>query len=248
MACLICGLGVLTVRAQEKKSDGPQVIAVSPITVSPGTTVTLKIRGAKLSNASEVRFATAPGVKVTLKEKKAAEVPGGLDAKDIGDTQVEVEMICPCDLAPGPLVFVVITPEGTATGGIRVREAAQFVAEKEPDNGFREAQPIELGDLILGAIKEDKDVDVFRFAGRAQQKITAEVGAQQCGSLLDSTLTLFDAGGRILATNDDVAPGRDARIQIELPVDGAYFLCVSDAHDRGGVWHHYELSVKEAAK
>lgn len=235
--------------AQEKKADMPRVIAVSPITISPGTTVTLKVRGAKLSNATEVRFPTAPAVKVTLKEKKAAEVPAGLDAKDVGDTQLEAEVVLPADLAPGPLGFAVVTPDGpAAAGSVRVRAAAELVEEKEPDNGFREAQPVELGRVIVGGIKEDKDVDVFRFAGHARQKITAEIAAQQSGSLLDATLTLFDAAGQILAVNDDVGASRDAQLQVELPADGRYFLSVSDAHDRGGAWHNYELSVREVAR
>ena len=248
-ALMIGSFVALTTRAQEKKPDGPRVTAISPITVSPGTTVTLKVRGAKLSTATEVRFPTAPSVKVTLGEKKSADVPAGLDAKDIGDTQLEAELILPCDVAPGLLGFVVITPDGTATGGsVRVRAAAQLLAEKEPDNGFREAQPIELGGLMVGSIKEDKDVDVFRFAGRARQRITADVIAPPSGSLLDPALTVFDASGQILATNDDVAPSRDARVEIELSADGAYFFCVTDAHDRGGVWHNYEFSVHEVGK
>ena len=242
------GLGTV-LAAEEKTSDRPRVTAISPITVSPGMTINLKIRGVKLSNATRVHFPTAPGVQVTIKEKKAAEVVAGFEAKDVGDTQLEAEVVFPPELPPGPLAFGVITPDGAAVGAtVLVREAAQVETEKEPDNGFREAQPIELGRVILGMIKEDKDVDVFRFAGRARQKITVEISAQQRGSLLDSALTLFDAGGQLMATNDDSATSRDARIELELPVDGTYFLSVADAHDQGGKWHHYELQVKEATQ
>lgn len=246
---IVASFLLLTARAQEKKADAPRVIALSPLTISPGTTVTLKVRGAKLANATEVRFPAAAGVKATLKEKKAAEVPNGLDAKDVGDTQLEAEVVLPADLAPGALGFAVVTPEGTATGGsVQVREAAQLILEKEPDNGFRDAQPIEFGRVIAGGIKEDKDVDVFRFAGHARQKITAEVAAPQNGSLLDPALMLFDAAGQILAVNDDVATSRDAQLEIELPADGPYFLSVTDAHDRGGAWHNYELSLREVSR
>ena len=69
----------------------------------------------------------------------------------------------------------------------------------------------------------------------------------RCGSLLDAVLTLFDAHGHILATCDDTADSHDPQLRAELPADGAYFLALNDAHDRGGAWHNYELTVKEVA-
>lgn len=249
-AALVVGslLFAHTSQAQDKKGDVPRVTAVSPITTSPGANVLLKIRGAKLSNATEVRFPSAPALTAVIKQKKAAEVPNGLDAKDVGDTLVEAEVVIPADLAVGLLAFTVITPEGDASGrSVRVRAAALVTEEKEPNNGFAEAQATEFGRIVCGSIKEDKDVDVFRFAGHAKQKITAEVSASCCGSLLDSTLTLFSAEGQILAINDDIAATHDARVQAELPADGIYFICINDANDRGGAWHSYEFCVKEVA-
>jgi len=238
----------LAARAQEKKSDSPRVTAVAPLSTAPGATVLLKIRGAKLANATAVRFPAAPALTATLKQKKVAEVPAGLDAKVVGDTLVEAEVVLPADFAEGALAFTVITPEGDASGAsVHVRSTASVIEEKEPDNGFAEAQTIEPGRIVRGSIKEDKDVDVFRFAGRAKQSVSAEVAASCCGSLLDSGLTLFNADGQILAMNDDIAATRDARLQVELPTDGAYFLSINDVHDRGGAWHNYELSVKEVA-
>lgn len=234
--------------AQEKKPDVPRCIAVAPMTVSPGTTVLLKIRGTKLSSATEVRFPGAAALTAVIKQKKAAEVPNGLDGKDVGDTLVEAEVVIPADCKAGAMAFVVVTPEGDASGGsVQVRDPATVLEEKEPDNGFSEAQVVEFGRVLKGSIKEDKDVDVFRFAGRAKQRVTAELSASCCGSLLDAGLTLFDAQGQILAMNDDHGKTRDPRVNVQLPADGAYFLSVNDVHDRGGAWHNYELSLKEVA-
>ena len=128
-----------------------------------------------------------------------------------------------------------------------VREAATLVEEKEPNGGFAEAQPIELGRTIRGSVKEDKDVDVFQFSGHQKQNVLAEVSASCCGSLLDAVLTLFDARGHILATCDDTPESHDPQLRLALPADGIYFLALNDAHDRGGAWHNYELTVKEVA-
>lgn len=240
-------LTLATAAFAEDKKDAPRVTAVAPLEIVPGVNGFVKIRGVKLSAASEVRFPDNPVIKAEIKEKKAAEVPNGLDAKDVGDTQIEVALTVPADLAPGKIAFVVTTPDGPVSASLLVREAATLVSEKEPNNGFAEAQPVELGRTITGSVKEDKDVDVFQFNGHAKQHVLAEVSANCCGSLLDAVLTLFDARGHILATCDDIGGNHDPQLHADLPADGVYFLALYDAHDRGGAWHPYELTVKEVA-
>lgn len=242
---LVAGLVASSVvYAQDKKPDVPRITALAPFDVLPGKETTLRIRGVKLSNATEVRF--AGGLKAEIKEKKTAEVPNGLDAKDVGDTQLEVKLTVPADLPVGPLALTVVTPEGiTAPRELRVLDAAKCVDEREPNGGLREAQPIELGRTLRGTLNGDKDVDVFQFTGKSGQRIAAEVFAARGASLLDSTVTLMDARGVVLASADDSAT-RDSQLNHLLPADGPYFLTVQDAHDRGGQWHSYELTVKEA--
>ena len=192
---LVAGLVASSVvYAQDKKPDVPRITALAPFDVLPGKETTLRIRGVKLSNATEVRF--AGGLKAEIKEKKTAEVPNGLDAKDVGDTQLEVKLTVPADLPVGPLALTVVTPEGiTAPRELRVLDAAKCVDEREPNGGLREAQPIELGRTLRGTLNGDKDVDVFQFTGKSGQRIAAEVFAARGASLLDSTVTLMDARG-----------------------------------------------------
>ena len=227
--------------AEDKKQDAPRITAIAPLDLIPGQETTLKIRGVKLSNATEVRFSGA--LKAVIKEKKAAEIPNGLDAKDVGNTQLELKLTVPDDLPAGPLALSIVTPEGTtAPRELRVLDAASCVDEKEPNGSLREAQLIELGTTLRGTIHEDKDVDVFQFAGKAGQRIAAEIFAARGASLLDSVLTLLDARGHQLACADDsLTP--DSQLTLTLPADGSYFLIVQDAHDRGSAWHGYELVV-----
>ena len=231
-------------RAEDKKSDAPRITAIAPLGVIPGQEVTLKIRGVKLSGATEVRL--AGGLKAEIKEKKSADIPNGLDAKDVGDTQLEAKLTLPAGLPAGPLSISIATPEGTtAPRELRVLDATNCVDEKEPNGGLREAQPIEIDKTVRGTIQEDKDVDVFQFTGKSGQRIAAEIFAARGTSLLDSVLTLTDARGHILAANDD-SGSHDSALTCQLPADGSYCLTVQDAHDRGGPWHGYELTVKEA--
>ncbi|MDB6172659.1 MAG: hypothetical protein JWL59_1970 [Chthoniobacteraceae bacterium] len=233
--------------AQEKAPAGPRITAIVPLEVVPGTAVTLRLRGLKLVDTSALEFPDAASRPIVeIKEKKKADLPNGLEAKDAGDTQVEVQLTVPADWQPGTVSFRVITgSESTPVCKLHIVEAAALVEEKEPNGSFREAQPIDFGKIVRGAIKEDKDVDVFKFTGHAKTRIRAGIVAAQHASLLDSTLNLYDAAGHLLATNDDGAIGRDSLLEFSIPAEGTYFLSVTDASDRGGPWSAYELNLKE---
>jgi hypothetical protein len=236
--------------ADEKKDPAPAITAIAPLEIVPGTTSTLRVRGLRLDTATEIRFAGAPSqIVAVVKEKKKTEVPNGLESKDVGDTQLEASLIVPADLPTGSINFTVVTPDGiTPAHSLRVAEAGSLVDEKEPNNGFRQAQEIPFGKTLHGVIERDKDVDVFKFAGRAKQPIFAEIRAARLGSLLDAVITVFDEHGHILAACDDSNAGHDPQISFTPSADGKYFLCIQDAHDRGGPWAAYELEVTEAAK
>ena len=60
--------------------------------------------------------------------------------------------------------------------------------EQEPNNRQQEAQAVTLPMAINGRIDQPGDVDVFRFEGRAHEKIVAEVYARRLGSPMDSFL------------------------------------------------------------
>ena len=238
--------GGMPLVAQEKKSDAPRITAFSPVEVVPGTPVKLRIRGWKLAAATEVRFPdAAASITAIIQEKKSADAPNGMDVKDIGDSQLEVSLVVAAGLPEGAVSVTVVTPHGvTATRPLRVVNAAVLVEEKEPNGGFREAQAIEIGKRVRGVLKEDKDVDVFGFSSRAQQKLRVEVIASQCASLLDPLITVYDAHGQILGASDD-ATGRDPMLAVTAN-EGMTYVVVQDAHDRGSPWHSYELILEEA--
>ena len=102
----------------------------------------------------------------------------------------------------------------------------------------------ESGKTVRGNISQDKDVDVYQFAGKSGEKIRAEIIASRAGSLMDGLLMLYNAQGVLLAQEDDSATSRDPEVNFTLPADGIYFLVVSDSHDRGGEWRSYELTLQ----
>ncbi len=229
--------------AQEPKKEPAGITAVEPAALVTGGTATLKIRGFKLKDATELRFPKAPGVKATIKEKKDAAQPAGLENKVVGESQLLAELVLPADQPAGPLEYVIVTPAGEVLGKIPVLAAASAVEEKEPNNGFRETQKLEPGQSLRGSFQGDKDVDVFEFAAKAGQKLKVTVTGGS-SLLMDAALNCYDARGQFLAASDD-GETRDPVLTLTPAADGPVFLCVTDAHDKGGEWHSYVLTVEE---
>ncbi len=231
-----------------KKQDPngpPQVKLVNPLGVPPGGTVKLTLRGLRLDEV--VQFVT-PGVPATFRllDQGKSPPPDKLPPNVAGDTQAVIEVALPKELPGDFLDFIVVSLHGESAPHRLWLDRDPVLAEKEPNDGFRQAQAIHIPQVVYGTVGRGQDVDVFRFEGKAGQRIMAEVFAARSGSPLDSILTLYDAAGQELANNDDAGGGVDSRLECTLPRDGTYYLSLIDAHDAGGQSYAYRLHVKEA--
>ncbi|HKI37674.1 MAG TPA: hypothetical protein VKA46_37830, partial [Gemmataceae bacterium] len=164
--------------AQDKKppekKDAPTVIVALPLGVPPGKATKVTLRGLKLDTATEVRF-RAPKATAKVVSKGKTTVPNMQEAKRVGDTQIEVEVTLPADVPEGAAEFTVVTPAGeSAPHHLLVEKTIPVIAEKEPNNGFKQAQPIALPQAVDGVIGQNQDVDVFRFEGKAGQRVVIE--------------------------------------------------------------------------
>lgn len=133
--------------------------------------------------------------------------------------------------------------------------------EVESNDGIPGAQKIELPKIINGRIDRPGDVDLFRFQGRAGDKVVAEVCARRLNSPLDSLLRLTDATGHALEWNDDyviednhlyentsglLTHHADSYLMAELPKDAEYFVQLTDSQNHGGPAYSYRLRVTVA--
>jgi hypothetical protein len=232
--------------AQDKKpepKDQPRVIVALPLGVTPGVKARVTLRGLKLDTATEVRCTDSGAVLKILGKGKAA-VPNQQEPARVGDTQLEIELTIPSGKPAGTTSLVAVTPSGESPPyALIVNGSTSPLAEKEQNPGFRQAQPIQPGQTIEGAIGQPQDVDVFRLEGQANRTLVIEVVAARHGSPLDAVLMLYDAAGQEVAGNDDSEHGSDARLTVKLPRTGVYYLSLLDAHDQGGPVHVYRLVV-----
>jgi hypothetical protein len=230
-------------RAEEAKSEPPRITATEPVAVICGNTTTLRVRGFQLKDATELRFPQFPGIRARITEKKEAGAPKGLENKTVGDSQLTSEFVLPAEHPPGMLEFIIATPSGDAAFKLLVMMADAVIDETEPNDGFREAQKLQPGQSARGRIQADKDVDVYEFPAKAGQRL--KVSVISGGPLLmDAALHCYDSHGQFLAAADD-GETRDPVMMLRSSTDDTVFLCVSSAHDVGGEWNSYLLTVEE---
>ena len=238
-----------SLRADDKKPDKkptPSVTMAVPLGLAAGTTAKIVVRGLLLDQASEVHLQDNPaGGKIAIKllSKGKTGVPDKFEAKSAGDTQVEIEVTVAPDAAAGEANIIVTTPTGsTSPHPLLIAAKGTLLADKKAGS-FRDAQPLAIGQSVAGTIEYAHQVHVYRIDAKAGETIVADVEAARKGSLLDSLLTLYDAQGHIVATNDDWNGTPDSHLKATLSSAGPYFLSLIDAYDSGTPAHIFRLRL-----
>jgi hypothetical protein len=203
LGVLLMPLAVASSEEKKENKDKPRVVVCTPLGILPGAAIKLKVCGVRIDEATEIRV-LEPKSSAKILAKGKDNVPNGQDINRIGDSHLEIEITLPPDTPSGSVPFLVVTAAGESNAyRLLVERDIAPIAEKEPNNGFRDAQPVQLPATIEGAISQPQDVDVFRFQGEEGQCVVCEVVAARYGSPLDSILTLYDSGGHVLTMNDD---------------------------------------------
>ena len=101
------------------------------------------------------------------------------------------------------------------------------------DDTTSDDRSIALNGSIDDSIADTTDVDMYKFTASANQTIHFDID-RRSGSLLDSYIRLFDAGGNELAANDNgTGPGEtytgESFLEYRFTTAGTYYLGVSGA-------------------
>jgi hypothetical protein len=105
--------------------------------------------------------------------------------------------------------------------------------------------PLSIPCGVSGRISAEYEVDRYPFHAVKDQAIIFEIEARRYGSALDSFLSVVDANGKELASNDD-AVGKDSRLVWTAPADGSYAVLGRDLNNRGGPEYVYHLVARRA--
>jgi len=237
------------ISAQKKdapKSVPPRVIVAMPLAVEMGKSTKVTLRGQNLDKVTAIQVQEPKSTGKILGNAKKVPVPNQANPDQVGDSEIDVEITLSKEVPGSVVPFSIIGPGGESKPHLLiVKDGAAIVAEKEPNDGFKQAQPIVLPCVVEGSIQQAQDVDVFRFEGRAGEQLVFDLQANRFGSPLDGMLTLYDVQGRIVASADDSAGSLDPILRVTLPHSGVYFLSLIDTHDQGGNIFVYRLVVRK---
>ncbi len=179
------------------------------------------------SGAIEVRGTNLSGASILFDDPKLLA-----ENVEATDDRLKARISLPDGLAPGPRSFRVASAKGLSNpGSLFVGRSLPTVEEKEPNDGFRKAQPVAIPAIVSGEIRGGEDVDVFAVELKAGQTLVAEAIAARAGSGLDPLVTIFSPEGRELASDDDLF-GRDAASWVVAPSSGRYLVQIQDANGR----------------
>lgn len=125
--------------------------------------------------------------------------------------------------------------------------------EREPNNGPVGTSELKPPVVVNGRIDAPGDADFYRIKGLGNKPMVFEIFARRLGSPLDSNLTVFDAGGRQIAFNDDhedPASGltthhADSRVSVKAPNTGICIVRVADTQNQGGPGNGYRLRITQ---
>jgi hypothetical protein len=120
--------------------------------------------------------------------------------------------------------------------------------EAEPNDDVEHAAALAVPSVANGRIGRAGDVDFWAVEAKAKDVIQFEVRAARLGSPVDSVVTVVDAAGLPIGTNDDLTTSEaDSFVRFTAPEDGRYYLRVEDrSPNRGGAAFAYRVVAQPA--
>lgn len=200
----------------------PYVVAVVPCAVRPGQSAELHVTGFNLG-----------GAQTALLDVPAAAPPG--------------EWQTPVKFAHGTsnLVSLLVSeaPQATIVSQPTARAGNQAVTAALPDaQSPTPAQSLSLPGGVNSWLAAEGQRERYAFHAKKDESWAFEVVSRRLDSEMDSELTLRNAKGDVLDSNDD-ALGKDSRLEWKAPEDGDYTIEVRDVAGRSGPTYFYNLTA-----
>ena len=109
---------------------------------------------------------------------------------------------------------------------------------------------IEIGGSVSASLGSGED-NLYRLELDADETVTIDLFGTGADALTDTVLSIYDANGNLLGTNDDVALGSDTGSSLTFTAanEGEIFIRVEGFADGSGIQHSgsYELQVATAS-
>lgn len=223
-------LAVTSLAATAGWAAEPNLQRLDPPGFQRGTEVEVTLRGDRIEDAEELMF-YEPGVTMKSLEK--------VDAK-----RAKVVLNVAPDCRLGQHGLRLRTASGISDINLFYVGALPELEEKEPNNDFKEPQPIEFGSTVNGVV-QNEDVDYFVIEAKKGQRISAELAGLRLGrTFFDPYLAILNEQRFELAKSDDEPlVFQDCVCSLIAPEDGKYIIQVRESSYGGNGNCVYRLSV-----
>lgn len=215
-------------KAMPKPVAKPELIRLEPRGVQSGATTRVKVTGKNFTLVKSVNFNHA-GLKANV-----------VSANKEG-TQLMLDVVAEKTVPSSQQELSVVTETGTtAKLKLLVDSLPQLVAEKT-------AQPVKLNQLpvnLWGTLRDIGQLDSFRFAAKQGESLIFDLASKRVESkAVSPRLEIFDAAGKLLASNNGLDSGSDPFLAFVAPTDGEFTVRVREITLGGSEDHVYRLTV-----
>lgn len=237
---------LLVAAGASAQTSYPMVTHTVPLAVTRGETAEVTVHGRQnFAGAFAAIFeGTGLTAEIVPPETKDGKAPAT-------QTTVKLKVTVAPDAELGPREYRIGTDQGVSSVGQLVVTDLPVVAEAGAHADRQTAQEIQVGQVISGIVASREEVDFYKFTAQADQQVTFEV----CSARLmfkihdlqkhfDPILTLYDATGREIASNDDHYFA-DSMIAHRFDKTGEYFVAVRDVRYDGDTRWSYCLRVSD---
>lgn len=243
LAALLAGTASPDFRPGGPDTPKPRFAVPLLLATKPGTPAKVVVRGQRLEGVKTVT--AAGGVTVKLLGAKKAAGPNNTPPEKVGDSEAEVEVTLPKGFTAATTELTLRTARGRSGAfALPLLPADAVPEQKDAHAGFEQAQSLKLPAVVAGSFSKEREVDVYRFAAKAGERVRLEVFADRLGSPADAGMTVWDGGRRMVAVCDDTADGIDPVIEFTATKDGDYFVALNESHDAGGALFGYRFEVR----
>jgi hypothetical protein len=122
--------------------------------------------------------------------------------------------------------------------------APQTNVESEDNDAMERADPMAVNDVMSGRMNDNGDVDFFKFQiNQHNTTVLIDTDAQNIGSNMDTTVTLYDAMGNPKGYDDDVSTDDRDSLLFRGLEPGWWYVAVEDYYDDNGSSIFYDLTV-----
>ena len=137
-----------------------------------------------------------------------------------------------------------VLPVAAVNGPLRlpVMEQPENV-EREPNDTNATANALGLPMSVSARIGRPGDVDRFAFDAKKGERCRVDIDSFDLGFILDAHLSIEDANGKALTSNDDANRRRDPLLNWTAPADGRYCVKVRSLLNKGGGEYFYRLRL-----